>query len=222
MKLCHKMNSWERVDMELKGENLAFSYENGKYIFENINIKIQSEERVVLFASSGFGKSTLGKILAGYENADRGRVTIEGEDLVAKGFCPVQLIYQHPEKSVNPKWTIKKILSEGGDFQPDILEKLDIPNDYLERYPFELSGGELQRICIARALKEETRFIIADEITTMLDTITQAKIWKFLLEEVQDRRIGLLVITHNQHLANRIATRVIDFEALEKESRWKR
>ncbi len=205
--------------MQLKGQQLTFSYEDRKEVFRNIDIEIGSEERVALFARSGFGKSTLGKILSGYELPDSGTVTLDGEKLPTRGFSPVQLIYQHPEKSVNPKWTIRKILSEGGSLDTKVLEKLELPLEYLERYPFELSGGELQRICIARAIQTETKFVIADEITTMLDTITQAKIWKFLLEEVKSRGIGLLVITHNKHLANRICTRMIDFEKLERESR---
>ncbi len=200
--------------MLLCGKNLSFAYKCGKKLFESVDIEIKSEEKVAIFAPSGYGKSTLAKVLAGYEKPNSGTVTFDGKSLPKKGFCPVQLIYQHPEKSVNPKWTIRKILLEGGGFDMKMLEKLDIPEEYLDRYPFELSGGELQRICIARAIKDKTKFIIADEITTMLDTITQAKIWQFLLEEVEKRKIGLLVITHNRFLAEKICTKIIDFKEL--------
>ncbi len=200
--------------MLLYGENLSFSYECGKKLFENINIKIDNTQKTALFAPSGYGKSTLAKVLSGYEKSDTGLVTFDKKPLPKKGFCPVQLIFQHPEKSVNPKWTIKKILFEGGNFDMAMLEKLEIPLAYLERYPFEISGGELQRVCIARAMNEKTKFIIADEITTMLDTITQAKIWNFVTEEVEKRKIGLLLITHNRFLAEKICTNIIDFEKL--------
>ncbi len=200
--------------MLLCGNDISFAYQDKKNVFKNKNITISSNERVAIFAPSGQGKSTYAKILAGYYKPDSGSVTFDGKPLPKKGFCPVQLIHQHPEKSVNPKWKIKKILQEGSMFDNSILEKLDIPLDYLERYPHELSGGQLQRICIARALNADTKFIIADEITTMLDTITQAKIWEFLLAEIKRRNIGLLVITHNKHLASKICTRIVDFNEM--------
>ncbi len=196
--------------MLLCGENLSFAYDK-KIIFEGVNISICSDERVCLFAKSGYGKSTLAKVLAGYEKPLTGQILLDSKRIENKGFSPVQLIYQHPEKSVNPKWRIGKILSEGGEFDSDMLDKLYLSKSCLDKYPFELSGGELQRVCIARALKKETKFIIADEITTMLDAVTQANIWNFFLEEVSSRNIGLLFVTHNKFLADKICTRYADF-----------
>ena len=77
------------------------------------------------------------------------------------------------------------------------------------------AGGELQRFCIARALAPQTQFLIADEMTTMLDVITQAQIWEFLLKETAERNIGLLAVTHNLSLASRICTRVIDLSRIQ-------
>ena len=73
------------------------------------------------------------------------------------------------------------------------MDGLGIEPDWLNRYPSELSGGELQRFCIARALGQRTRFLLADEISTMLDLITQSQLWNFLLEEVKNREIGLRI-----------------------------
>ena len=87
-----------------------------------------------------------------------------------------------------------------------LIRGLGIEKEWLERYPGELSGGELQRFCIARALGEKTRFLLADEITAMLDLITQSQIWNFLLEEVKKREIGLLVVSHSEPLLERICT----------------
>ncbi len=200
--------------MLLCGNNLSFSYDCKKILFKDINIQIESSERVCLYGRSGYGKSTLGKILSGYEKSPTGQVLLDNKPIDNKGFSPVQLIYQHPEKSVNPRWTVKQILTEGGQDSLNLLEKIGLTKDYLTRYPYELSGGELQRISIARAINKNTKFIIADEITTMLDPITQANIWSFLLEETKERNIGLLIITHNKHLGEMIATRYIDFERL--------
>ena len=100
--------------MLLKAENISFSYAGGAQILQNVNFSVETGEVVGLTAPSGYGKSTLGKILAGYLSPSDGSVTIDGKPLPAKGFCPVQLIFQHPEKAVNPKWKMKKVLNEAG------------------------------------------------------------------------------------------------------------
>ena len=82
--------------------------------------------------------------------------------------------------------------------------------DWFDRYPHELSGGELQRIAIVRALDERVRFLVADEISGMLDAITQAEIWRALLDLVAQRGIGMLVVTHDEHLARRLAARRVE------------
>ena len=92
------------------------------------------------------------------------------------------------------------------------MEGLGIERDWLNRYPAELSGGELQRFCIARALGEKTKFLLADEISTMLDLITQSQIWNFLLEEVKCRKMGLLVVSHSGELLERVCTRIVDLK----------
>ena len=159
------------------------------------------------------GKTTLCKILAGYEKPDSGQVLIDGVPVQEiKGYCPVQMIWQHPELSVNPRWKMKRVLEEGGPVPERIMDGLGIERDWLNRYPSELSGGELQRFCIARALGEKTRFLLADEITTMLDLITQSQIWHFLLEEIKGREIGLLVVSHSGPLLDQICTRKVDMD----------
>ena len=80
---------------------------------------------------------------------------------------------------------------------------------WLSRYPHELSGGELQRFCIARALAANPRYLVADEVSTMLDALTQAQIWRFLMDETSRRGIGLVFVSHSPALTDRIATRVV-------------
>ena len=92
-----------------------------------------------------------------------------------------------------------------------VIRELGIEEDWMNRYPQELSGGELQRFCIARALGKGTRFLIADEISTMLDLITQSQIWNFLLKEVKERQIGLIVVSHSESLLDIVAERRICF-----------
>ncbi len=199
--------------MRLKAENIRFRYKAENYILKNISFEIESGEVVGLTAPSGFGKTTLAKILAGYQKPESGQVTIEGADIDRGGYNPVQLIFQHPEKAVNPKWKMRRVLAEAEMPSDQMLESMGIQSGWLDRWPSELSGGELQRFCVARALSGKTKFIIADEMTTMLDAITQAQIWKAVLDYTKLHNIGVIVISHDRALINRICDRVVDLTA---------
>lgn len=201
--------------MILEAKNLSFRYEeSGRKILDQFSLQVDSSERVGILAPSGFGKTTLCKILSGYEEPEAGTVLLDGKSLYSyKDYCPVQMIWQHPERAVNPRLKMENILSDGGQVENRIIEELGIEEDWLNRYPQELSGGELQRFCIARALGKETRFLIADEISTMLDLITQSQIWNFLLDEVKRREIGLIVVSHSEALLKQVAERKLPFTA---------
>ena len=198
--------------MELKAENISFRY-GRDWILENVDFSLKTGECIGIFAPSGYGKSTFAKILAGYLEPQRGSVTLDGESLPRKGVCPVQLIWQHPEKAVNPRWRLRQVLKESGQIDRELLEAFGIQDPWLERYPHELSGGELQRFCVARAMASGAKFLICDEISTMLDVITQAQIWNVILDLAKKRNMGLVVVTHNPALARRLCTRVWDLEA---------
>lgn len=196
--------------MKLEAAGISFRYPcGGRWILKDAALTVESHERVGLIAPSGFGKTTFCKILAGYERPAAGTVLLDGKPLPAKGYCPVQMIWQHPEQVVDPRLKMREILAEGGAVEPRLLQELGIEPDWLNRFPGELSGGELQRFCIARALGPQTRFLLADEISTMLDLITQSQIWTFLIRETQRRNIGLLAVSHSPALLDRVCTRQI-------------
>ncbi|MGL5650311.1 MAG: ABC transporter ATP-binding protein [Paraclostridium sp.] len=198
--------------MQLKAKDISFKYKNSNtYVLKNVDFEINSGEIVGLVAPSGFGKTTLAKILAGYENSYTGTVKIEGINKKNK-YNPVQLIFQHPEKAVNPKWKMRQILTESFNPPKELLDYIGIKDEWLNRYPNELSGGELQRFCVIRALSKDTKFLIADEMTTMLDAITQAQIWNVVLDYIKKNNIGLIVISHEKSLIQRICDRVVNLE----------
>ena len=202
--------------MRLEARNVSFRYDRGQpCVLENCNFTVEQGEIVGLMAPSGYGKSTLAMLLAGYLKPTKGEILLDGEHLPEKGVCPVQLIYQHPEQAINPRWRLRKVLEEGGQIREDSDDTFDIhafgiEKEWLERFPRELSGGELQRFCVARALMSNPSFLICDEISTMLDVITQAQIWNKICSEAQKRNMGVVAVTHNIHLAKQICSRIYD------------
>lgn len=200
--------------MILEAKNISFRYgENGREILKDFSLKADSSERVGLAAPSGFGKTTLCKILSGYEKPDRGEILLDGKTLDQYGsYCPVQLIWQHPEQAVNPRLRMKSVLEEGDQVDPALVERLGIEKDWMNRFPVEISGGEMQRFCIARAMGKRTRFLLADEISTMLDLITQSQIWHFLIEETGRRQMGMIVVSHSPELLEKVCTRIVDLQ----------
>lgn len=201
----------------LEVKNVSFSYgKGGKTVFENVSFSVEPGERLGIFAPSGFGKTTLLKVLGGYEKPDEGEILMDGIPLPKRGYCPVQMVWQHPEKAVNPRRKMREVLKEGNQIEERIVRSLGIEEDWKNRYPQELSGGELQRFCIARALGEGTKYLLADEISTMLDLITQGQIWNFLMEETKRRRIGMIIVSHSQSLLDHVCTRQLSLEKLSR------
>ena len=202
--------------MHLEADNLTFRYprRNTAPVLDGISFSLRSGERVGLSAPSGRGKTTLCRLLAGWEKPDRGQVLLDGAPLPRRGFCPVQLLLQHPEEAADPLLKLKAALYEAGPVNREVLEGLRIQESWLERYPSELSGGELQRICVARTLRPELKFLLCDEASAMLDLITQAQLWHFLLDYAQAHRLGLLIVSHDLSLLNRLCTRVLTWADL--------
>ncbi len=198
----------------LSGHGLSFRHDGSSAnVFSNVDIDVAPGERVALLGPSGRGKTTLARVLAGYEKPLTGSVSVEGTPLLGvSGFCPVQLVFQHPEKAVNPRWTMRKVLAESGLTDDAIVSDLGIESEWMGRFPNEVSGGELQRFCIARALTRKTRYLIADEMTTMLDAVTQAQLWTTVMDWATSTGAGVLVVSHDASLIAELCHRVIELD----------
>ncbi|MCI9169601.1 MAG: ATP-binding cassette domain-containing protein [Lawsonibacter sp.] len=202
--------------MTLEARDLTFRYprRGSAPVLERVNFSLSAGERVGLSAPSGQGKTTLCKLLAGWERPERGQVLLDGLPLSRyRGFCPVQLLWQHPEEAMDPLLKLRASLYEAGPVDPTVLEGLGIREAWLERYPSELSGGELQRICAARVLGPELRFLLCDEASAMLDLVTQARLWRFLLDQAERRGLGMLIVSHDRALLDRLCTRVVSLNS---------
>jgi peptide/nickel transport system ATP-binding protein len=194
----------------LIAEHLWFRYrEAGPWIVGDFSLSIEPGETVGLAGPSGAGKSTIGRLLAGLRAPARGRVTTGPRSPAPN---PVQLVLQHPERAMNPHWKIHAILAESGAESTDIdgLDPELVHPGWHDRFPHEISGGELQRINLARALLTRPRYLIADEITASVDARTQARIWHLLLDQARAHDIGVLAISHDHDLLAVVADRIVE------------
>ena len=194
-------------------------------VLQSVNLDVCAGEAVGLVGESGSGKTTLTRILTGMLSPDAGHVLHEGIDIWSgahhrrKDFRrSVQVVAQHPRSSLDPRMRIGTSLLEplrslkiGGDpiaRMNLVLDQVGLGRTALERFPHEFSGGQLQRIAIARALMPGPRVLIADEPVSALDVSIQAQVLNLLKDLVRDLDLGLILIAHDLAVVAYVASRV--------------
>lgn len=214
----------------LRCEGVCKSYKNRKTgqwfpVLQDVYLSVATNEAVALMGKSGSGKSTLAKIFLRMENADRGKVFLGSEEITKmKGQKlfefrrNVQFISQRPESFLDPMMTLGQSIDEAlivhslkkdNEKLGGMLELVKLNTSLLQRYPHQVSGGEIQRICLVRALLLEPKLLILDEPTSMLDVSVQAQIMHLLKEIKAKRKLSYLYITHDRRLAEWLCDRVV-------------
>ena len=179
-------------------------------VLKDVNFTIKEGECVGLVGESGSGKSTLSRLILGLEKPDSGRILIE--DLNVKKWIKenqgkMSVVFQDYTSSANPNFTVKEIILEPlkvlgkkenlDKITEDLLDKVGLTIDLLDRYPHELSGGQLQRVCIARSISTKPKFIVLDEAISSLDVSIQAQILELLKDLKDELNITYLFIAHD-------------------------
>ena len=196
-----------------------------KKIVDDVSLEIHEGETLGLVGESGCGKSTLGKLLVGTVEATSGTVEFDGKAVDMKSkkehITDMQMIFQDPLSSLNPRMTVFDIIAEPlkvchvcpkdeiKDRVYQLMDKVGVHRHLAFRYPHEFSGGQCQRIGIARALALDPRLIVCDEPVSALDVSIKAQIINLFGEIQEDRNIAYLFITHDlltvRYIAHRIA-----------------
>ncbi len=208
--------------------DVSASYNGVDMVLQDINLKIQKGQTVALVGESGSGKSSLARVITGLLPPTSGTISFRSQELpptlkkrAKADLQRLQMIYQMPDTALNPRQKIRKIIGRPLQFyfQKDarscekrileLLDQIELPADYIDRYPTELSGGEKQRICIARALAAQPDLIICDEITSALDQLVAEEILKLLLSLQQRLGISYLFITHDLATVKAIADDIV-------------
>lgn len=231
----------DEADCILRLDNVAISYAKPGFLdqilgrqpdatptVDKIDLAIRRGETVGLVGESGSGKSTILRAIAGLWPPQSGTITYEETESLntsvderAKALLRrVQLIFQNPDASLNPRHTVAEILAQplklyfglGGDELRErsvaSLERVRLRADYLERLPSQLSGGEKQRVAVARAFAAEPELVLCDEVTSALDVSVQAAVLDLLTQLQADQRTTYVLVSHDLAVVRALADRV--------------
>ncbi|GAA4681184.1 ABC transporter ATP-binding protein [Nocardioides nanhaiensis] len=200
--------------MSLVLDDVSYRYPRvAGWAVRGASLVVAPGEVVGLAGPSGCGKSTLGKLACGVLVPAEGRVVVDdGPARPRRGARLVQLVHQDPVAAMNPRWRVRAVLDEAdptGSSLADPVVGALVETGWLDRYPHEISGGELQRVSLARALLAKPTYLVADEISASLDPLTQAALWRDLLGVVRERGLGVLAVSHDAALLAEVADRVV-------------
>ncbi len=212
----------------LEVNNITAAYGNGVRVLNNVSTKITKGKTVAVVGESGSGKSTLARVITGLLPPEQGEILFHGEvlpssfkDRSKKLLERIQMIYQMPDVALNPRLKVIDVIGRPLEFYfgmkgeqkharvLELLDKIELTEKYLDRFPSELSGGEKQRVCIARALAAEPELIICDEVTSALDQLVAEGILKLLQDLQNELAVSYLFITHDLATVKAISDEIV-------------
>jgi len=215
-------------DKILSIKSIDAAYGSGPKVLQNVSIDVPKRGTVAIVGESGSGKSTTARVITGLLPPEKGEIIFQGKKMTSslserskEDLRKIQMIYQSPDTSMNPRHTVRDIIGRPLEFYHnmkgkayserviELLKMIELDESFIDRLPSELSGGQKQRICIARALAAEPDLIICDEVTSALDQIVQEGILKLLLRLQSELNITYIFITHDIATVKAISDEVV-------------
>ncbi len=199
--------------MILEVSHLTQSYRKGQPVLNDVSLSVKKGEVLGVAGESGCGKTTLLKVIVGLVKPSSGHVAFEGKRM--------GMVFQNPISSLNPLMSVEQILKEAFELKgeakksefagraAELLEAVDLPKNYLLKKPHQMSGGECQRIAIARALLFEPDLLLCDEAVSSLDALVQVSILNLFLKLFQERHISCIFVSHDLRVIRHISDRVV-------------
>lgn len=198
-------------------------------VIKDVSLTLSQGECLGIIGESGSGKSTLGKLILGLEKPDSGKIYFNGHDTLKRNWHKLPIrrdisaVFQDYNASVNPYFTVAQIIAEPIDIYDKIstnerkkridqlLEQVGLDHSFYHRFPHEMSGGQLQRVCIARAVACHPKFILFDEAVSSLDISVQTQILSLLADLHKQLNLTSIFITHDLTTITYLCNRVIFF-----------
>ena len=217
------MNAEAPVILQIKNLTKKFAAEGGKMLTacENVTLNAYAGQTLGIIGESGCGKSTLVRTILQIHPASGGEVIFDGQDILKlrgeaarQNRRKIQMVFQDPAAAFNPKMKVKEIVcepllnfglikkSEVDAKAAELLRMVELPEDFKDRYPHNMSGGQRQRLGIARALSLEPKIVVCDEATSALDVSVQEKICELLVRLQKEKGITYLFICHDLGLVD--------------------
>ncbi len=213
----------------LEARNIEVTYKTRRGLLKalsGVSLYLKQKEVLGIVGESGCGKTTLARTITTIIKPDLGEVLYKGENAFEmppeKRFSFIQMIFQDPYSSLNPRMKVGDIIAEGPlnfglienkkkghELAKQLLKTVDLPEEFVNRYPHQLSGGQRQRVGIARALAVEPEVIVADEPVSALDVSVQAQILNLLKRLTREKNFSLIYISHDLGTVRFLSTRVM-------------
>ena len=222
-----------RVSFRKENQEKVFGKEK-QTVLNGVSLKLKKGECLGIIGESGSGKSTLGKVILGLHKPEKGEVVIDGMKLYGKKYkmknirYDISVVFQDYVSSVNPRFTVMSALDEAinvhiintgekldkinrRNMAIELLNNVGLNESFLSRYPHELSGGQLQRVCIARAVAIHPKVILLDEAVSSLDVSTQTQVMDYLIKLRKIYQFSYIFITHDLSTITYLCDRVLFF-----------
>lgn len=222
-----------RVSFRKENQEKVFGKEK-QIVLNGVSLKLKKGECLGIIGESGSGKSTLGKVILGLHKPEKGEVIIDGIKLYGKKYkmknikYDISVVFQDYVSSVNPRFTVMSALDEAinvhiintgekldkinrRNMAIELLNNVGLNENFLNRYPHELSGGQLQRVCIARAVAIHPKVILLDEAVSSLDVSTQTQVMDYLIKLRKIYQFSYIFITHDLSTITYLCDRALFF-----------